>query len=60
MRYMSELDAKTRQETTGESEPKRCQLCGEVLVNTVLNDHDIERAVCHTCYALEVTAGDTW
>jgi hypothetical protein len=40
--------------------PKRCQLCGDVLINTELNDHDIERGVCHSCYAMEVTAGDTW
>ena len=40
--------------------PKRCQVCGDVLENTELNDHDIERGVCHSCYALEVTAGDVW
>ena len=28
--------------------------------NTELNDHDVERGVCHSCYAAEVTAGDTW
>jgi hypothetical protein len=41
-------------------EPKRCQLCGDVLVNTELDDHDIERGVCSSCYGMEVTAGDTW
>ena len=38
----------------------RCQMCGDVLMNTELNDHDVERGVCSSCYAAEVTAGDTW
>ena len=54
MSHMSELDAEVQQGI------RRCQMCGDVLINTELNDHDIERGVCHSCYAMEVTAGDVW
>ena len=52
MSHMSELDAKVQQE------PPRCKMCGDVLENTELNDHDIERGVCNSCYSAEVNAGE--